>query len=135
MTPQEAAVLADKIKGSWPSSKIAPDVWAEELAPLDAGRAGTTLARLRREHEHPPSIAQFHGEYRRVNTHQQTRDPFHYECDACEDTGWVDATLVNDTTSSVKPCRCKVGQEAEPVFARLQASRPPVSSSLRGTEK
>lgn len=127
MTPAEAAVLADKLKSSWPSSKITPEVWAEELLPLDAGRVGTAIVRLRRELEHPPSIVRFLQEYRALRTVGRPRDPFSHECDVCEDVGWVDAGHVQDdqfTRAGVKPCTCKAGQELEPVFGRIQAARP-----------
>lgn len=129
MTPNEAVVLAEKLRNSWPQSKISLDVWAEELASLDAGRAGTALARLRRESEHSPSIARFIMEYRAVETHQHHRDPYVHECGDCEDTGFVEVRRPQDSltaASSVKPCMCKAGQELEPSFGRILAANPPL---------
>lgn len=92
-------------------------VWEEELAHLDAGRAGTALVRARREHEHRwLSVAKFLEFYRGVDTYQPTHTP---ECGDCDGTGWVQADdrIENAGTDSerrysqVRPCRCIEGRQ------------------------
>lgn len=94
-------------------------VWEEELANLDAGRAGTALVRARREHEHRwLSVAKFLEFYRGVNTYQPDHKP---DCGDCGGSGWTQADdhIENAGTDSerryttVKPCRCPVGKQAE----------------------
>ena len=118
MLRQEATELAVRIGQCFNGPPI--DVWEEDLGQLDAGRAGTALARLRREHEHRwLSIAQFMNMYRSI----QTTDGSNAEpdCDECDNTGWVKATDIvleagTDTErhySAVKPCGCPVGRDRE----------------------
>lgn len=116
MTPSEATQLATRILGSFTGPTLRD--WEEELEPLDAGRAGTAYARLRREHDHSRlSIAQFLAAYRALNTTDASTRPA--PCTACDDTGWVqvDDLVLNAgtdreyTNTQVEPCRCSEGHQ------------------------
>lgn len=114
MTPHAAETLAVKISQTWPRS--APvDVWVEDLADLDEGAAGTTFIRLRRELQHPPSIAQFRTAVRALDTTDASTRPA--PCSRCDDTGWIDApdriqhagTDHERRSTQVQPCNCTEG--------------------------
>lgn len=117
MLSMEATDLAVKIGQTFNGPPI--DVWEEELAHLDAGRAGTAIVRARREHNNRwLSIAQFLEFYRGVNTDDaSTRPP---ECGDCDNTGWMKAPDIvhhpgedhERHDSAVKPCRCPIGKQA-----------------------
>jgi hypothetical protein len=62
----EATDLAKRIINCWRGGPPLTE-WIDELKRLDAGMAGTAYIRLRREHEHAPSIARFLAEYRGVH--------------------------------------------------------------------
>jgi hypothetical protein len=115
MTPQEARQLAVRIHETWTRGPSV-DIWCEELERLDAGTAGTTYARLRREEEHAPSIAKFLAVYRGLHTaSNDTEQPF---CPMCDKTGWIEsAELMKGeiTYSQVIPCPagCEYGAQAK----------------------
>jgi len=118
MTRDEALTLAVKINQTF--SGPPTDVWEEDLQLLDAGRAGTALARLRREHEHRwLSIAAFMAMYRSVNVEDQSTRPD--DCDRCDSGGWIEGApsileLGPDNSieyTTVQPCNCPHGREAE----------------------
>lgn len=92
-------------------------VWEEELADLDAGRAGTAYAQLRRNHKARwLSIADFIERYRMLNVDDaSTRGP---DCLLCGGDGWVRArdhvvtTKAGDTMryTQCEPCQaCENG--------------------------
>ena len=125
MTPQDAAELATRISQTWRGGP-ATHVWEEELENLDAGRAGTTYAKLRREAEHAPTIARFHALYR---TTGQPEAP--ESCHRCDGTGWERARdhVAQDRHgdeiryAQVAPCRhCRNGERMQPVYATLAAA-------------
>lgn len=116
MLRQEATDLAVRITQCFTGPPI--DIWEEDLGTLDAGQAGTTLARLRREHEQRwLSIAAFMAMYRSLDT-TDASTPVN-TCHHCDNTGWVRAPDVvrNEGTdteyhdTSVKPCDCDEGQQ------------------------
>lgn len=117
MLRQEATDLAVRIGQCFNGPPI--DVWEEDLGQLDAGRAGTALARLRREHEHRwLSIAQFMAAYRSVRTDDASNAVPH--CDECDNTGWKPAadlvrnpgTETEHRNTQVRPCTCQDGRRA-----------------------
>ena len=111
MTSLEATDLAVRILQAFngpPASE-----WEDVLADLDAGRAGTTYARLRREHDNRwLSIARFMETYRSLNTDDaSTRGP---TCQACDGTGWLTGHRYVEKGvmySGVKPCTCSEGRQ------------------------
>lgn len=117
MLRQEATDLAVRIGQCFNGPPI--DVWEEDLGNLDAGRAGTALARLRREHEHRwLSVAQFMNMYRSIHTEDaSTAAP---ECGECDNTGWRPApdlirnggTDAEHRNTQVRPCDCPDGRRA-----------------------
>ena len=113
MTTDEANDLAKRIINTWRSGPPL-DVWREELARLDAGTAGTAYAKLRRTIEHAPSIARFLAEYNSLSTDRPDDRP---PCLLCDNSGWIQATdlVMPDERryTTVRPCQCHHGQEAE----------------------
>jgi hypothetical protein len=67
VTDTEATTLIARIKHTWRGGPH-PDIWREVLLDLDAGTAGTTIVRLAREHDDPPTIALFIRTYRSLDT-------------------------------------------------------------------
>jgi hypothetical protein len=119
MTRQEATDLATRINQTWPRG-LATTVWEEELAPLDAGRAGTAIARLRRT-EQTLSIARFWTEYRTINTTDGSTRPHIADCNLCQNTGTApvsgmvkcaDGTML-EMDVAVGPCTCPRGRDME----------------------
>lgn len=88
MTPAEADDLAKRIINCWRGGPPLTE-WRDELVQLDAGQAGTTYARLKRDLEHAPSIARFIAEYRALDTHDGGNRPA--KCGVCGDSGWIEA--------------------------------------------
>lgn len=125
MTHSEARDLAVRIRETWTGGGPSVDVWIEELEPLDAGTAGTTLVRLRREEERAPSIAKFLATYRALATPHNVDRP---KCELCDCTGWVqtDDLLHGDPDnggqvySQVVPClACEYGAQAKRVLPTI----------------
>jgi len=85
MIPQDASTIAVKLSQAWPRSSIATDVWEEELAPLDRGRAEETVRQLRRTEEHAPSIARFLSAYRNL----AGTAPIEWICPTCNNDRWI----------------------------------------------
>ena len=85
MTPAEADELGKRIINNWRGGPPLAE-WREELAELDAGKAGTAYVRLRRTLEHAPSIARFIAEYKSLDTDDaSTKD----KCGWCAN-GWTE---------------------------------------------
>jgi hypothetical protein len=120
MTRNEATDLAIRIAQSWQRG-LATSIWEEELLELDHGRAGTTIARLRRSETHPPNIARFHDMYNTIdadNHHEQT----HPNCATCDNTGWqphVEHIDNEEYTTGVTPCRCPWGTDRRQIHADI----------------
>lgn len=112
MTSLEASDLAARILGTFQGPSIRD--WEEELVHLNAGVAGTTYVRLRREHEQRwLSIAVFMQLYRSLNTVDAGNRP--EPCEYCSDHGWVDAGTYEWREvpySAAEPCVCKAGKAA-----------------------
>jgi GAF domain-containing protein len=126
MTHNEAAQLATRISQTWPRG-LQTVVWEEELAQLDAGRAGTAIERLRRLEQHPPSIARFYAEYHAIQSHDASTRPPRRDCETCQNTGWAQVPGIVETATGpeemdvgVKPCRCPWGQEREHVHQTIR---------------
>lgn len=111
MNTNEAAVLAAKIRGAFDGPTV--DVWEEDLAELDAGRAGTAFARVRRAHKARwLSIGEFMDHYRAVHTEQTSTT---VDCADCDTTGWTPGPSIKrdgTTYTTVRPCRCPAGERA-----------------------
>lgn len=125
MTRNDASDLATRINQAWPRG-LATAVWEEELTPLDAGRAGTAIARLRRT-ETSLSIARFWTEYRTINTTDGSNRPQHPDCTKCENTGTApitenvkcaDGTFIELDTAA-GPCICPRGRDMEPILGSI----------------
>ena len=97
------------------------NVWVEVFidSELDEGTCGTAIARLTREHQHRwLSIADFLAVYRTLDTKRPEQSP---DCPHCDSCGWVQAndriehagTDHERRYTTVKPCRCPVGKQAE----------------------
>jgi hypothetical protein len=126
MTRDEAADLATRISQTWPRG-VSAAVWEDELIELDAGRAGTTLVKLRRVAKHAPSIAEFWEMYQSVNTSDRSTRPD--DCRVCDNQGTV-ATLEKRTTEvdghpvefeawgPCSPCRCEWGRAKADALAK-----------------
>jgi len=86
MIKNDATFIAVKISQGWPRSAIATDVWEEELAELDKGRAEQTVRQLRRSDEHAPSIARFMQAYRDLagSAHEPE-----WICPGCNNDRWI----------------------------------------------
>ena len=112
MTPDDVDFLAKRIINSFRGGPPLQD-WREELARLDAGRAGTAYERLRR-HSDAPSIKRFLDEYNALDTDRPSELP---RCVLCDGTGWVqapDLVLPDERRyTQLEPCRCPRGQQAE----------------------
>jgi len=118
MTSAEATALAVRISQCFTGPPV--DVWEEDLANLDAGRAGTALARLRRDHDQRwLSVAAFLAMYRSIHTDDASTVE---KCGWCDASGWVqvDDLVINAGTdreyrdSQVVPCsHCSHGKQAE----------------------
>jgi hypothetical protein len=111
MNRSEATDLAVRILGVFQGPNARE--WEDELADLDAGRAGTAFQRCKREHERRwLSIAEYLTVYRSLNTEDaSTRS----ECDRCAGSGWVDCghfVHKGNAYSAAEPCRCTDGQRA-----------------------
>lgn len=119
MNRQEATELATKFSQTWPRGPVT-QVWEEELAECDAGRAGTAFAKMRRELEHAPSVAKFFSFYRAL--HVAGDEP---ACSQCGGAGAVppsDPIVVHgrfcashggggcDCTGVAAWCRCPEGR-------------------------
>lgn len=141
MTGPEARDLAARLATSWPGhAGISAETWDEELRDLDAGTAGTTLVRLRRELERPPSIARFHATYRALHTAHT--DPLPTDrCTLCDGTGWVDApdlTVGEEphtrTYTMTQPCSaCPAGDRARNVHRTIARTNGWHSTAEHGT--
>jgi hypothetical protein len=134
MNPEEAKRLAVRIANSWHGGPNI-EAWTEELLDMDAGTAGTTFIRLRRDLDHAPSIANFWRTYRTLVTPANEALP----CNNCDGTGWVSAPpvvrVINDRPHEYRqatPCPyCAQGQRCTridmrphgPGFAALDAAR------------
>lgn len=123
MTRDEATDLATRICQTWPRA-IPAHVWEEELLELDAGRAGTALAKLRRTEKHAPSIAEFFDMYRSLNTDDRsTRPP---DCSRCDNQGTVSTLADNGdgvlVWQPVTPCSCGWGAEKAKALASAAAA-------------
>lgn len=113
MTPNEAATIAAKILARFTGPPA--DAWEETLATLDAGRAGTALARITRSHEHRwLSIAQFLAIYNGLHMDDASTKP---KCGWCDGTGWLETlqhVARGQVYSGVEPCtRCNEGRARE----------------------
>lgn len=118
MNRNEATDLAVRIGQTFNGPPT--DIWEDDLQQLDAGRAGTAYARLRREHDQRwLSIAAFMAMYRSLNTDDAST--VENVCGECDNTGWVtapDNVLEAGTDherrySAVRPCRCPIGRDSE----------------------
>lgn len=135
MNTAQASALALKIAQTWTRGP-SPDIWEEELAPLDHARAEEAYRQLRREAKHPPVIADLLERYNRLRGSAGAptgpRDP---DCFGCYDTGWVTCTdhprhgghwqgredrrpvspngPAECMCNIVRPCRCGTGKAAE----------------------
>jgi hypothetical protein len=130
MTRDEATDLATRISQTWPRG-VSAAVWEDELVELDAGRAGTTLVKLRRVAKHAPSIAEFWEMYQSVNTSDRsTRPP---DCSSCDNQGTVasleprtvevdGAPVEIEAWGPVRPCRCEWGQAKADGMAKAVAA-------------
>lgn len=67
MTPAAADALAKRWINIWRGGPSLTEI-IDALLPLDEGRAGTALVRLRNESDHAPSIARFLAVYRSLDT-------------------------------------------------------------------
>ncbi|MBP6729966.1 MAG: hypothetical protein KA129_10095 [Microthrixaceae bacterium] len=111
MLRQEACDLAVRILGVFHGPQAAE--WEDELQHLDAGTAGTTFVRLRREHTGRwLSIADFHAVYRTLRTDDASTktDP----CDACGDSGWLESAQYierDQLYTGARPCSCSEGRK------------------------
>lgn len=119
MNNQDATDLATRINQAFPRG-LQTAVWEEELTPLDAGRAGTAIARLRRT-ETNLTIARFWAEYRTINTTDASSRPQIADCNDCQNTGnapnremvkCADGTFL-EMDISVGPCHCPRGRDNE----------------------
>lgn len=140
MNDLEAAELAHRIVGGWPSrSAIPADEWASELRTLDPGAAGTAFVRLRRERVTPPSVYEFLRTYRDVRSSIDGPRPLQ-ECDECGGAGWVETSSLirgapdnEQTYSQVRPCdRCDAGRPARAVHERIVQSATALASARLG---
>jgi hypothetical protein len=129
MTRDEATDLATRISQTWPRG-VSAAVWEEELAELDAGRAGTTLVKLRRVAKHAPSIAEFWEMYQTVNTSDRSTRPD--DCPLCDNQGTVASleprtVVVDGETVSFeawgpcRACRCEWGRAKADALAKAAA--------------
>ena len=123
--PQWATELAIRISETWPRGGPSIQVWEEELAELDEGRAGTAYVRLRRSERSAPSIALFFATYHSVESSDaSTRGPV---CMVCDGAGWVESREMirvpnRAPVSQVEPCRsCPLGREMQAVHRRILA--------------
>lgn len=113
MTPEEATDLATRMAQTWRNGVPARE-WESELAELDAGRAGTVFARLRRESDNAPTIAGFLAKYRSLGPMPNTGERY-ADCDECGNHGWRTLWATDgdgrEYSPGVEPCRCRWGQE------------------------
>lgn len=137
MKDETAEKLALQIAQTW-SKTAAPDIWAEELRPLNHAQAEEAYRRLRREVQHSPSIAEFMARYRSLTGTAGNDTP---KCPACDDTGWITDThhphhgghwegredrrpsVASDgecQCNIVTPCGCREGQRAKSSHYRQQ---------------
>lgn len=124
MTPAEAESTAQRIHSSWPGQRqLSLETWVEELLELDYGTAGTALVRLRRDLDHPPTIARFLGAYRALHT--VSNDPIPFQCRQCDGTGWVtrDYQAHGRTYRGAEPCRCRAGRDHERQYTEMLDAR------------
>jgi hypothetical protein len=123
MTNTEARDLAVKLTASWPRDPgVDISTWIDEIRVLDPGTVGTTIVRLRRDLERPPTIARFLAVYRSLDTASAAAQ--HVDCPDCAGDGWVTAQdrvhADGRHTSQVRPCpRCPAGREARDVHERM----------------
>jgi hypothetical protein len=124
MNPEEAKRLAIRIVNSWHGGPNV-DEWASELAEMDAGTAGTTFIRLRRELNHVPSVAHFWHAYRQLVTPANEPLP----CDECDDSGWISAHT--DAHDYATPCPiCERGRQAAKLEMRASWKRHPTARGV-----
>jgi hypothetical protein len=116
MEPTAALALVNRIETVWPEprwSQLRNNQWAEALADIDEGAAGTAFARLRATATRCPSIAEFIAAARSLNTNDRsTRDP---DCEHCDNTGWEEMPEIEingHPYTQVGPCQCRRGQAA-----------------------
>ena len=108
MNLDEAKRLAIRIINSWQGGPTI-DEWISELTDMDAGTAGTTFVRLRRDLERPPTIARFWHTYAELATSTNQALP----CIDCEGTGWITGYTDQRGYRYAKPCAyCKRGEQA-----------------------
>lgn len=136
--PQWATDLATKIDQTWRGGPTA-QVWEEELAELDEGRAGAAYIRLRRTSKTAPSVAVFLELYYTVRTSDDDEaGPVH--CNDCDGGGWVEVLpllLPTPAGSHIdphsgerfaevgqwRPCRsCSKGRGMDRVYAAILAT-------------
>ena len=119
MEPTAALSLVTRMETVWPEprwSQLRINQWAEALADLDEGAAGTAFARLRSTATRCPSIAEFITSARSLRIHDRsTRPP---DCDYCANTGWAEApehVIDGHAYTQVAPCGCPHGRQAHSV--------------------
>jgi len=101
MNRHEYEALTARIRETWSHGGPSEKTWHEELAELDAGRAGTALARLRRSEERCPSIHRFYEAYRLVETEHS--HPYERpRCATCDGNRWVPTS--NERNATVVRC-------------------------------
>lgn len=132
MTPAEAHTLVQKIQHTWgnlpPSSQ---DDWLDTLERLDAGAAGTALARLRKSRTDMPTLRDLRNEYRAIDTASQHQ---HHNCDTCGYDGLKHYHRTDcpephredcGHNCPVGPCHCPNGDQHRDAFRRLFPTTPP----------
>lgn len=99
----------------WPEAKF--NLWVEELETLDEGAAGTAWVKLRRTHNHCPTIAEFRAATTALNTHDRSTREATPHCTVCDGHGWAHIDHADadgqPTGSHAEPCRCPNGRRVE----------------------
>lgn len=123
MREHERDALIVRIRGTWTRGGPSNEAWESLLDPLDAGAAGTTLARLARELEHAPSIARFLQTYKSTRTRDTDPIPSEAVCSLgrCDGSGWLDHPFRSGehTYTGVRPCSCRYGRGREAVYRSI----------------
>jgi hypothetical protein len=147
VTNSDATTLIARIKHTWRGGAHV-DVWREVLVDLDAGTAGTTIVRLARDLDDPPSIAAFLRAYRALRTpaNDPIPQPAQPRCEACGGDGWVvsspliahNPVMCSGSVAAgtchchaVEPCRCSAGAHATELRQRITAHNDRLLAGLR----
>jgi hypothetical protein len=130
MNSLEATDMAVRILGRFQGPPA--DAWEEVLHDVPAGVAGTALARLTREHDKRwLSIAEFLNMVRQVQPYDASNRLGAQTCEACSDSGWIEADDFVEPAGPIESIPAKVAPDGTVTTPARTEQRPVTYSQVR----